>query len=136
MSREIVAALDQQGISITMGHAATIKATINETAAPPFVQKPADTLTRDQIKEFIGDTLEREIPSAEMLARLSGRGPGRGRQPASSGQYKGVYQDQSSVRWTAQIWHGGKNTNLGRFATEEEAARAHDAAAHHLVHNM
>lgn len=66
--REIVAALDKQGIKITLGHVATIKAVMCETddetddtadtdetaantAAPPIVEKPAtDTLTPEQIK--------------------------------------------------------------------------------------
>ena len=48
MCREIVAALDKQGIKITFNHVATIKAMAYETAAP--LQKPTDTLTRDQLK--------------------------------------------------------------------------------------
>ena len=58
--REIVAALDKQGIKITLGHVATIKAVMFETAetaetadtaAPPVVEQPAtDTLTPEQIK--------------------------------------------------------------------------------------
>ena len=59
--REIVAALDKQGIKITLSHVATIKAVMYETAAaadtaaesvaPPVVEKPAtDTLTPEQIK--------------------------------------------------------------------------------------
>ena len=63
-TKEIVAALDKQGIKITLGHVATIKAVMYEiaaadadiaadTAAPPVVEKPAtatDTLTREQVK--------------------------------------------------------------------------------------
>ena len=51
--REIAAALEEQGIKITFGHVATIKAVLYETAAPtasPVVEKPAGTLTLDQIK--------------------------------------------------------------------------------------
>ena len=72
------------------------------------------------------------LPSPEMLAQLAGRGPGKGRQPDSSGQYRGVTQDQSSGRWRALIYHGRKKAYLGTVATEEEAARVHDTAAHHL----
>jgi hypothetical protein len=43
--------------------------------------------------------------------------------------YKGVYWNADRGKWQAQISVGGHNTNLGRFATEEKAARAYDAAA-------
>ena len=50
--KEIATALDKQGIKITLGHVATIKAVIYENAALPAVEKPpvTDTLTLDQIK--------------------------------------------------------------------------------------
>jgi len=48
-SREIVAALEEQGITITLGHVATIKMMADaKKAAPP--KKPAATLTQDQVK--------------------------------------------------------------------------------------
>lgn len=47
MCKEIAAALDKQGIRITLNHVATIKATIYKAAPLP---KPADPLTLDQIK--------------------------------------------------------------------------------------
>ena len=43
--------------------------------------------------------------------------------------YKGVYWNADRGKWQAQISVGGRSTNLGRFASEEEAARAYDAAA-------
>ncbi len=48
MCKEIVAALDKQGIKITLNHVATIKATVYKPAAP--LPKPAPPLTLDQIK--------------------------------------------------------------------------------------
>ena len=49
--REIATALDKQGIKIALGHVATIKAVMYETAARSAVEKPAaDSLTREQIK--------------------------------------------------------------------------------------
>lgn len=41
----------------------------------------------------------------------------------------GVVWDKSRGKWRAQIRINGRKTNLGRFATREEAARAHDEAA-------
>jgi len=50
-SREIVAALDKQGIKIASGHVATVKAVMYETEARKGVEKPVtDTLTIEQIK--------------------------------------------------------------------------------------
>jgi hypothetical protein len=43
--------------------------------------------------------------------------------------YKGVAWRSDRGYWRAQIKMNGKNTNLGGFATEIEAARAYDAAA-------
>jgi hypothetical protein len=53
------------------------------------------------------------------------------RSPASS-RFKGVSRDDSDGRtkpWRAYIRVGGRLIRLGRFADEEEAARAYDAAA-------
>ncbi len=49
MCKEIVAALNKQGIKITLGHVATIKARAYETAAP--LRKPTEPLTLDQLKK-------------------------------------------------------------------------------------
>lgn len=46
-----------------------------------------------------------------------------------SSKFKGVYWDAARGKWQAQIKSNYKSTALGRFITEEEAARAYDAAA-------
>lgn len=55
-----------------------------------------------------------------------------GNQRAQNGRtskYKGVSMCSQTKKWLAQISVQGRGTNLGRFAAEEDAARAYDAAA-------
>jgi len=46
-----------------------------------------------------------------------------------SSRFKGVSWDRVNGRWRAAITIAGQGRNLGRYASEEEAARAYDAAA-------
>jgi hypothetical protein len=48
----------------------------------------------------------------------------KGPKPRPSSGYYGVSADRK--RWKAQIGHGGKKHNLGRFDTKQEAALAYD----------
>lgn len=47
----------------------------------------------------------------------------------STSSYVGVSWDRCRNKWAAGITHMGKRRGLGRFATEEAAARAYDTAA-------
>jgi hypothetical protein len=68
--REIVAALDKQGIKITLGYVATIKVRIYGPEAPPTVEKPpAGTLTRDQLK-LVAQVIKR-IRSREIASEIA-----------------------------------------------------------------
>jgi hypothetical protein len=51
---------------------------------------------------------------------------------APSSQYLGVSWCPRREKWVAHIKHKGKAHNLGLFAVEEDAARAHDRAAWEL----
>jgi hypothetical protein len=46
-----------------------------------------------------------------------------------SSRFKGVSWDAQRGSWQAKVGINGKTTHLGRFADEEDAARAYDAAA-------
>ena len=52
---------------------------------------------------------------------------GNMRPRGGASKYKGV--SRSDGKWMARIQVAGKRKNLGRFATEEDAARAYDEAA-------
>jgi hypothetical protein len=56
--------------------------------------------------------------------------------PIGASAYMGVSFDKSRERWRAQIKIGGKAVNLGRYATELEAARAYDVAAYSDLPNL
>lgn len=47
----------------------------------------------------------------------------------SSSDYKGVSWSKERRKWVAQICINGKQTSLGRFHNEIDAAKAYDAAA-------
>lgn len=54
----------------------------------------------------------------------------RGRQRNNrTSQFKGVFWNEARQRWQATIHYDGRTQYIGRFATEEDAARAYDRRA-------
>jgi hypothetical protein len=63
---------------------------------------------------------------AELAAEEGRRGLVR-RDNSWSSQYNGVYWQTRDSNWEAQVCHGGKQEQLGHFATEEAAKAGYDA---------
>lgn len=63
------------------------------------------------------------------LASRAEQSANRHRLPNNKSGYKGVMWDKQRSKWKAVIRHHGKQHNLGRFNTAEEAASAYQAAA-------
>lgn len=80
-----------------------------------------------KVDHWDGDTLNnrrsnlRVCSNAENIRNMKIRG--------GTSQFKGVYWNKDRKHWRAQIMLDYKKRNLGGFSTEEDAARAYDAAA-------
>lgn len=68
------------------------------------------------------DNLREATPAQNMHNRVKSA-----RQCTS--KYKGVYWCKNSQSWAAEIKHGGRKKYLGRYRSEEAAARAYNNAA-------
>lgn len=71
------------------------------------------------------DNRRSNLRLASQLENLRNIGP----LPGSSSRFKGVYWDSQTRRWRSEIKVNGRKRHIGRFDSEEEAARAYDAAS-------
>jgi hypothetical protein len=79
-----------------------------------------------------GDRLDnRKGQLRRATAKQNGWNKGKPKVECSS-QYKGVSFDAERGKWYSCIHYEGKTRRLGRFASQEEAAAAYDAAAKEL----
>ena len=75
-----------------------------------------------------GNKLDNRILNLR-FATLSGNARNVASSRGSSSKYLGVSWSKSKGRWYSCITASGKTKSLGRFVSEEDAARAYDAAA-------
>jgi hypothetical protein len=75
-----------------------------------------------------GDGLNNRRGNLRVASGTQNQGNKR-KQAGCSSRFKGVAWYKASKLWEAAIHKLGKRSNLGRFANEEDAARAYDKAA-------
>lgn len=100
---------DERGQRHVLLHRAIVK-------APKGI--PVDHINRDSL-----DNRRSNLRLATTSQNGANRSANAGR------RFKGVTFDKSCGLWRAQIQPGGRGRTIGRFKTEEEAARAYDDVA-------
>lgn len=109
-------------------HGRKFVAVRNENGRPIYMHRelaglgPGDGLEVDHVNH---DTLDNRRSNLRVVTPTANKQyqPARG----GSSSYVGVTWDAPRRRWRAQIQIAGRVINLGRFATEREAAAARDA---------
>jgi hypothetical protein len=80
------------------------------------------------IDHINGNGLDNRRSNLRLCCKAQNQQNQRARKNCSS-RYKGVSFDAYTGRWRAKVKAYGRITDCGRFANEEDAARAYDAAA-------
>jgi len=84
-----------------------------------------------------GSRAAASAPGAAASSSAPAGTPGSASRPVrklvKTSQYRGVRFCKKSLKWVASISHKSKVTRLGVFTSEDEAARAYDAAAYAII---
>ena len=84
---------------------------------------------KEQIDHVDGNGLNNRKDNLRPATAQQNAGNARKRTIATSSRFKGVSWDKSRAKWIATIRISYQKKNLGRFPSEEQAARAYDKAA-------
>lgn len=83
----------------------------------------------DQIDHINGDPSDNRLTNLRLATHSQNMANRRPNANSKHSAFKGVCKALKTGHWTAQINTGGVQCHLGSFETEEDAARAYDAAA-------
>lgn len=92
----------------------------------------ADAPEGKQVDHINGDPLDNRRENLRICSNTENNRAKKRKGAGVTSQYRGVSFEDWTKRWKAQLSFGGKNFNLGRFDSQEAAARAYDAKAREL----
>ena len=86
-----------------------------------------DAQPGQEIDHINGNGLDNQKANLRLVSRSQNMANQRKTRGAS--RFKGVWWDKVNSRWVAHIRNKGRSYFLGRYVSEEDAARAYDTAA-------
>lgn len=93
-----------------------------------YIMNPPDDMVVDHIN---GDTLDNRRSNLRICTQQQNSFNAKPSSTITS-SLKGVHWSSIKRGWISQIFYNGKQYNLGKYATEEEAGRAYDVKAKEL----
>lgn len=94
---------------------------IAEAFLPDFDSRSVDHIN--------GDQSDNRPVNLRMATESQNRRAFRTKQKGCTSKYRGVSWQKKMQKWAAQVTKCGKNTHIGLFDVEEDAAKAWDSAA-------
>ena len=88
-----------------------------------------DTPNELQVDHINHNTLDNRKQNLRLCTRSQNLANQKPQKRITSSKYKGVHWSKQSKKWCVQIKFNNKNTHIGYFKTELQAAKAYDKAA-------